>query len=62
VQIQLGHDAGAVGRYGLDRDFERGGDFLVGLALRHQLHDLAFAGAELAGRPSRLWRLCCAGG
>src|SRR5213076_2843230 len=43
VQAEFGHQVHAVRLDRLETDAESGGDFLVGLALREQLQDLAFA-------------------
>ena len=43
MDFQLGHDPRTVRFGGLRADAQRGRDFFVGLALREQLQDFAFA-------------------
>ena len=50
VQIQLFHDAAAMGFYGVDAQVQRGGDFLIGFSFGDHLQHLALAGGEQVER------------
>jgi len=58
MDVQLHHDAGAVGLSGLDADVQQPGDLFGALAFRNQLQHLALPTAERLGADIDLILVC----